>query len=52
VQRFQELARSGALRDPQDAARDVWSLLDRDLPNGAVVDLRDLASGSKPPPRD
>lgn len=50
VQRFHELARSGALRDPQDAARDVWSLLDRELPNGAVVDLRDLASEAKPPP--
>jgi benzil reductase ((S)-benzoin forming) len=45
VERFHELARSGALRDPRDAARDVWSLLGRELPNGAVVDLRDLASG-------
>jgi benzil reductase ((S)-benzoin forming) len=52
VQRFHELAERGELRAPEDAARDVWSLLDHDLPNGAVVDLRDLASGSKPPPKD
>jgi len=42
VQHFHELARSGALRNPLDAARDIWSLLDAELPNGAVVDLRDL----------
>ena len=50
VQHFHELARSGALRNPLDAARDFWSLLDGELPNGAVVDLRDLASEAKPPP--
>jgi hypothetical protein len=44
VQRFHELAERGELRAPEDAARDVWSLLDRDLPNGAVVDLRDVAA--------
>jgi benzil reductase ((S)-benzoin forming) len=44
VQHFHELAGSGALRDPEDAARHVWSLLDRDLPNGAVVDLRHVAA--------
>jgi benzil reductase ((S)-benzoin forming) len=58
VQRFRELAERGELRAPEDAARDVWSLLDRDLPNGAVVDLREVAAaegaaaaGAQPPPR-
>jgi len=37
VQRFREFAERGELRDPEDVARDLWSLLDRDLPNGAVV---------------
>lgn len=40
--RFRELHDQGRLRDPQDAARDIWSLLERDLEPGAVVDLRDL----------
>jgi benzil reductase ((S)-benzoin forming) len=48
VQRFHELAERGELRDPLDAARDVWSLLDRELPNGAVVDLRDLVAQGEP----
>ncbi len=63
VRRFHELAERGELRAPEDAARDVWDLLDRDLPNGAVVDLRDLAvsedaaaAGAQPspppPPKD
>jgi benzil reductase ((S)-benzoin forming) len=57
VQRFHELAERGELRAPEDAARDVWSLLERDLPNGAVVDLRDVAAAeetaaavAQPPP--
>jgi hypothetical protein len=25
---------------PGDVARDLWTLLDRDLPNGALLDLR------------
>lgn len=40
VERFRALHREGALRDPHDVARDLWALLDRDLPNGAVLDLR------------
>jgi hypothetical protein len=44
VQRFHELAERGELRAPEEAARDVWSLLDRELPNGAVVDLREVAA--------
>jgi len=26
-------------RDPEEAAREIWSLLEQDLENGAVVDL-------------
>jgi benzil reductase ((S)-benzoin forming) len=47
VERFRALAARGELRDSEEAARDVWKLLGHDLPNGVVVDLRDLA-----PPRD
>jgi NAD(P)-dependent dehydrogenase (short-subunit alcohol dehydrogenase family) len=43
VQRFRELKEQGLLRDPTEAARDLWTLLDRDLENGAVIDLRKLA---------
>jgi benzil reductase ((S)-benzoin forming) len=42
VEKFRGLHRDGALVDPHDAARGLWSLLDRDLENGAVVDLRKL----------
>lgn len=42
VDKFIDLYEQGELRDPQDAARGMWALLDRDLDNGAVVDLRDL----------
>jgi NAD(P)-dependent dehydrogenase (short-subunit alcohol dehydrogenase family) len=42
VQRFRELKSEGILRLPEDVARDIWSLAMRtDLPNGAVLDLRD-----------
>jgi len=40
VARFHELHDEGILRDPADVARDLWALLDRDLPNGSVLDLR------------
>ena len=43
VEHFRELQAEGALRDPLEAAHDIWRLLARDLPNGAVLDLRDLA---------
>lgn len=42
VQKFRDLHEHGELRDPHDAARGIWSVLDRDLDNGAVVDLRSL----------
>ncbi len=40
--KFAGLHERGELRTPQDAAVGIWSLLDRDLEPGAVVDLRDL----------
>lgn len=40
VEKFRALHRDGGLIDPEDAARGIWSLLGRDLDNGAVVDLR------------
>lgn len=41
VERFRELHRQGALRDPEDAARDLWALVEAGRPNGSVLDLRD-----------
>jgi len=42
VERFRELHREGALRAPDEAARDLWALAVRDdLANGAVLDLRE-----------
>ena len=41
VERFRELHREGALRSPEEAAADLWAVLDRGLENGAVIDLRD-----------
>lgn len=41
VDRFVEVHEKGELRDPMDVAREIWALLDRELPNGAVYDLRD-----------
>jgi benzil reductase ((S)-benzoin forming) len=44
VARFVELHEGGQLRATEDVARDLWGLIDRrDLPNGAVLDLRDAA---------
>jgi benzil reductase ((S)-benzoin forming) len=40
VDRFVALHEEGELRDPKHVARELWALLDRDLPNGAVLDLR------------
>lgn len=42
VGKYRELHESGALRAPEDAARGIWGLLERDLDHGAVVDLRKL----------
>jgi NAD(P)-dependent dehydrogenase (short-subunit alcohol dehydrogenase family) len=41
-QKFVDLHSDGKLADPDAVARDLWSLLDRDLENGSVIDLRDL----------
>ncbi|HEY8202020.1 MAG TPA: SDR family NAD(P)-dependent oxidoreductase [Actinomycetota bacterium] len=42
-QKFVDLWSTGKLADPEDVARGIWDLLDRGLPNGSVIDLRDLA---------
>ncbi|HVP31177.1 MAG TPA: SDR family NAD(P)-dependent oxidoreductase [Myxococcota bacterium] len=44
VGRFRGYFESGALRSPDDVARDLWAVVERDsssLPNGSVIDLRD-----------
>lgn len=41
VSTFVDLHEAGVLRDPASVARDLWALLDADLENGAVLDLRD-----------
>ena len=42
VGKFVDLHDSGGLKEPADAARGIWSLLERDLDNGSAVDLRKL----------
>ncbi|TWD80362.1 NAD(P)-dependent dehydrogenase (short-subunit alcohol dehydrogenase family) [Kribbella amoyensis] len=42
VERFRDLDRSGRLVSPGQAARGLWSLLDRDLDSGSTIDLRDF----------
>jgi benzil reductase ((S)-benzoin forming) len=42
VERFRELKESGSLVSPEQAAHGIWSLFDRDFPNGSVLDLRKL----------
>jgi benzil reductase ((S)-benzoin forming) len=44
VAKFVDLHESGELREPATVAREIWDLLDLDLENGAVVDLRELAN--------
>ncbi|GAA1566277.1 SDR family oxidoreductase [Kribbella sancticallisti] len=44
VERFRELQRTGSLTSPEQAANGIWSLLTRQLPNGSVLDLRNLPS--------
>lgn len=41
-QRFRELDAQGLLSKPEDVARSIWSLLDRDLPNGTVLHISDV----------
>lgn len=40
--KFDELHASEQLRDPHEVARQLWDVLERELENGAVVDLREL----------
>lgn len=40
--KFEGLFQRGELTSPEEAATGIWSLLDRDLESGAVVDLRAL----------
>lgn len=42
VAKFRDLHDRGELRNPDDAARGIWSLLERDLDNGAIIDLRNV----------
>jgi benzil reductase ((S)-benzoin forming) len=42
VERFQGLHERGELRDPEQVARALWALLERDLDSGTVLDLRDV----------
>jgi benzil reductase ((S)-benzoin forming) len=42
VARFLELKRTDALSTPESAAAGIWSLVTRNVPNGARVDLRHL----------
>lgn len=41
VERFAALHSEGLLRAPSAVARELWAVRDRELPNGAVIDLRD-----------
>ncbi len=42
VERFRELKESGSLITAEQAAEGIWSLFDREFPNGSVLDLRKL----------
>jgi hypothetical protein len=37
---FRALHDDGVLREPAAVARELWALLDRELPNGSILDLR------------
>ncbi len=39
-QKFLDLYQAGELADPDQVAREIWALLDREHENGAVLDLR------------
>jgi len=43
-QKFVDLHEKGELEDPGEVAQEMWALLDRDLENGAVVDLREATA--------
>ena len=42
-QKFLDLHEAGELADPDDVARQIWSLLDGDVESGSVVDLREVS---------
>ncbi len=42
-QKFVDLHQSGQLSEPDQVGLQLWALLDRDLDNGSVLDLRELA---------
>jgi benzil reductase ((S)-benzoin forming) len=42
VERFRELHAGGELRDPDEVARQLWSVLDDGVEAGSVLDLRQL----------
>ena len=48
VDKFVDLHERGELRAPDDAARSIWRLLDTELPNGVVIDLRDVEPAARP----
>ncbi|HEX6595716.1 MAG TPA: SDR family NAD(P)-dependent oxidoreductase [Acidimicrobiales bacterium] len=42
-QKFVDLHEDGKLTPPEEVARNIWSLVEGDLENGSVLDLRELA---------
>jgi benzil reductase ((S)-benzoin forming) len=44
VERFVDLYEQRELRRAEDAARDIWAVLAGDFENGAVLDLREIAT--------
>jgi benzil reductase ((S)-benzoin forming) len=46
VEKFIELHATGQLREPDEVAREIWALLEQNLDNGAVLDLRDIADSA------
>jgi benzil reductase ((S)-benzoin forming) len=49
VARFVEFFEQGELREPREVGAEIWALLRRKLPNGAVVDLRDQEDSATVP---
>ena len=41
--RFREMDAQGLLAKPEDVARTIWSLLDRNIDNGSVLHIRDFS---------
>ncbi|WP_165546776.1 SDR family NAD(P)-dependent oxidoreductase [Kribbella soli] len=47
--RFREMQALGNLAKPETVARTIWSLLDRDLPSGTVLHVRDVTDDESHP---